>query len=83
MLLITHIIVALLTVVLSSVLFFKPATKLFKSSVISASATLLSGIALTVVNPSHIIDACVIGVIYFSFVSYLILSAKKRLSTVS
>ena len=80
MLLITHIVIAISTIILSSIVFFVPKSKLLSLSWLAAGATLLSGVILTVLNPSHLLGACTIGIIYFSFVSYILLSAKKRVT---
>lgn len=74
-----HIFIAFLSVIYSTYLFIKPSKlKLFISYGLVAS-TLVTGSYLIVVNPSHMVQACVVGLIYVGVVLIEIILARTKL----
>jgi hypothetical protein len=80
-LLISHIIVALAGIAFATLAYFMPSTKKLWSANLFAASTLVSGTALLVLHPSHLLTSCLMGIAYFSFVSALIYQTHKKLST--
>lgn len=79
MILLTHIMIALASVIYTTMLLVRPSqTKLFTSYALVA-ATLASGIYLTVVNPASMLRTCTTGLIYVVIVTAGIAVARRKL----
>lgn len=79
MLLLAHIIIALVSILFATLLFFSPSDFKFKANYLLVSATLASGTYLVVDRGSHLLESCAIGLVYIGAVFYAIIAAKRRL----
>ncbi len=82
MILVVHIIAAVSSMGVATLAFLVPTRTKINSSYILAVFTLLSGTYLVVSTHANVIRACIMGIIYFSIVSVLILVAQKKLATI-
>ncbi len=80
MILITHIIIALVSVFYSTYLFMSPSKAKFNVSYGLVGMTLVTGSFLVFLQPSHMAQACISGLAYTAFVLVAIAAAKKRLA---
>ena len=78
MVLITHVIIALLSVLVSSSLLVRPSRKGFYLSYIMIFSTILSGTYLVVSTHSALLPACEAGLTYLIIVAGLVLIAHHR-----
>ena len=74
-----HIIIALFSIVITSVAFLAVAKWALRAAYGSAALTLLSGIYLVVAMPARMLHLCVAGVFYLAVVSLGILLARRRI----
>ncbi len=79
MVLIGHIILALSGLVYSTLLFVKPSQTRLNITYGLATGTLISGIYLIVSLRSHILQSCIVGVLYLGIVTLGIVSARRKL----
>lgn len=79
LLLLFHIVVALATLAVVTTAYFKPSTNSLKVNYLSASLTFVSGTILTILNPSHLVQACLTGIVYFTIVTVVTLLARRKL----
>ena len=78
-LLISHILIALVTPALATAAHFRPSVTLLRLSYAAASLTLATGVVLTVLHPAQLLQTCLTGILYFSAVTVLTLSARRKL----
>jgi hypothetical protein len=78
--LIFHIVIAVMSLALSTYLIAKPAKELLKVSYGLISVTTLSGVALMVANPAYAIRGCIAYMTYTAVVVALTVRAKKSLA---
>lgn len=83
LMLIVHILFAIVGLVGSTLLLFKPNYTLFKFSAFIASGTLVTGLVLIAVTPMHIVSTCLTGIVYFGFVGYSLVHSYRKLATVN
>ncbi len=76
--LLTHIIIAVSSIVLASIVFFKPSIKRFAASYGFIIATVASGTLLLVLNPSNILHTCLSGLFYVTVVSIITIASHVR-----
>lgn len=76
-----HIIVALTSVVYTGYVFISPSKFKLNIAYVLVGATLASGTYLVLVNLSHLVSACVTGLIYLGFVLPAIVWARSKLQT--
>jgi uncharacterized BrkB/YihY/UPF0761 family membrane protein len=81
MMLALHISVALASLVFSTYLLIAPTKNKFKLSFSLIGATLASGTILVLANLSHLVSACVTGLVYLSCVLALNAYAYNKLAT--
>lgn len=80
MILASHIIIALSSVIYSTVLLISPSkTKLHITYALTA-LTIASGTLLVITMPSHMVSACESGLAYISIVLVAIVSAQRRMA---
>lgn len=79
MILLTHILIAITSVVYTSLLLIWPSRTKLHISYTLIAATLTSGTILTVVNPAHMLQACTSGLIYVVIVSAGVFVARRAL----
>lgn len=78
---ILHVLLAVASLVLSSINFFNPGAKKSIGSYGLATATVASGILLIVVNHASIVRTCLTGVIFFAVVIAMNQVASRKLAT--
>jgi hypothetical protein len=75
-----HIFIALASVAYTTYLFFAPSQSRLNVSYGLTAATLLSGTYLVVSRGTHILESCVLGLLYIGAVSVVIASARRELA---
>lgn len=75
-----HIVIALLSVVVSGITYARPAKRLFNTSYALVAGTLATGTMLVLSAPAHLGTACVSGLVYLALVSALIGAARAKVS---
>lgn len=78
---ILHIIIALTSIAYTGFTFFLPSQSKLKASYILVMATIASGTYLVLSKPAHMIEACVMGLLYLAFVSLGIVSTRHKLAS--
>ncbi|MFZ1301487.1 MAG: hypothetical protein WAQ27_02820 [Candidatus Microsaccharimonas sp.] len=78
-LLLSHIIIALSSLVVASIVFFKPSLKRFYASYGLIVATVASGTALLIVSPASILHTCLSGLLYVTAVSIITIASHVKL----
>lgn len=82
MLLILHIMIAISSLAVSTLLWIKPSAGKFRTSSIFITLTLTSGTVLVLSTGSNLLRACATGLIYTAVSLYFLLSARNKLSAV-
>ena len=80
MLLISHIIIALTGIGITTILLLKPSEKKLNSSFLFLVGTLTTGTVLVLSAPGHMLQSCIMGIAYTAFVVGGIAIAKRRLA---
>ncbi|MEX2014703.1 MAG: hypothetical protein WD885_02100 [Candidatus Saccharimonadales bacterium] len=78
MLLITHIAIAMVSVLFATLLFFSPSDYKFKANYLLLGATLISGTFLVLGRGTHLVESCLMGLIYTGAVFTAIIFARKK-----
>ncbi|MEK7185738.1 MAG: hypothetical protein AAB675_00025 [Patescibacteria group bacterium] len=81
MALILHIIIALTSIIYTSYVYIIPSKKKLQISYILAAATLTTGSFLLISKPSHLVQSCIMGLVYLGFVIFALASARHKLSS--
>ena len=82
MILLTHIILALTSIALATYAFFRPSHRVLKISYSLTTATLATGTYLTYLNPAHVPQACLSGLLYTVGVTVTLALAHRKLARV-
>jgi hypothetical protein len=82
MLLILHLVSAFGSMLYTAYLYFFPSAAKLKISYGLVAATFATGFGLVFTKPAHIVEVCVMGLVYLSVVSVGIVSAKYKLARV-
>ena len=77
MILLMHILIAVTSVVYTSLLLIWPSRTKLHISYTLIAATLTSGTILTVINPAHMLQACMSGLAYVVIVSAGVFVARR------
>lgn len=77
--LLIHIIIALSSIVVSSIVFFFPSIKRLAISYGFVVATVATGTALLIANPSNILHTCLSGLFYITVVSLVTIATHLRM----
>ncbi|MEO8863222.1 MAG: hypothetical protein ABI354_02780 [Candidatus Saccharimonadales bacterium] len=80
MLLITHIVIAVSSIIFATYLTLRPTKHKFYVSYGLITATLSTGTALVITSNSPLMHACISGVVYVSIVSALTIRAQRALA---
>ena len=75
-----HVSVALLSVVFATVTFIKPSQNKFYFSYVLVAATIITGTLLIIKSPSHMVQSCIMGILYVGVVLSTLVLAKKKLA---
>lgn len=79
MILLTHILIAISSIIYTSLLIIQPSRTKLRTSYLLIGATLASGTYLTILNPVHMLQTCTTGLIYVVIVSAGVFVARQRL----
>jgi hypothetical protein len=79
MIILIHVIIALTSIIIASIGFFKPSLKKLVVSYGFILATIASGTYLLVTIPSHILQSCLTGLVYLTVVSVATIATHFRL----
>ena len=79
MVILIHVIIALTSIVIASLAFFRPTLKKLYVSYGFIIATVASGTYLLVTIPSHILQSCITGLFYLTIVSLATIATHVRL----
>jgi hypothetical protein len=80
MLLITHILVALASIVLTTYSLFRPSKATLNTGYGLAALTLVSGTVLVISSGSNLLRSCLTGITYFGIVAIGLKLAKAKLA---
>jgi multisubunit Na+/H+ antiporter MnhE subunit len=80
MLILTHVSIALASVIFTSYLLVSPVLSRFKYAYTLIASTLISGTVLVVSTHSNLLRACTTGIAYLAVVSLGIALARKRVA---
>ena len=75
-----HILIALISIGHITYTFTRPTKKQLYVSYGTVALTLMSGILLAVVTPSHMMQACTSGLVYLSVMSVAIIATNVKLA---
>lgn len=78
MIILTHVIIALLSVAVATFTYFKPSAKKFYASYGFIIATIASGTYLIISLQSNILRSCLTGLLYVTIVSFITVAAHSR-----
>jgi hypothetical protein len=81
MLLITHISIAILSLLATSYTFFVPSRAKLHTSYGLTAATIISGTYLVISTHSPLLSSCVTGLVYLGIVTAGLIAAHRKLST--
>ena len=79
MILLTHVILALASLGLTTYAFFHPTRLTLRMSYLLVALTVASGTYLILLSPAHMLQTCTTGLLYLSVVALGILAARGRL----
>jgi hypothetical protein len=80
MLLISHIIIALGSILATSITYMTPSPAMLRLSYAMIASTLLSGTLLVVTSPVHMLQVCISGLTYVALVTVGVLAARRKLA---
>lgn len=82
MLLLFHIIAAFSSMAFAAYTFFAPTKAKLLTAWGLAGATLASGTLLIFQNPAHLVQACVVGIIYLAVVGVAIYASQRKFAAI-
>lgn len=80
MLLLSHAIIALLSLISSTLAMVSPSRNKLRASYLAAMATIASGTYLVIATHSSLTQACLAGLVYTGFTLACIIVARRRLA---
>lgn len=81
MLLLTHVVIALASVVLTGLAYIQPSQAKLHSSYALVGLTLASGTALVITTHSALLSSCMTGLFYLGIVLSGIVAARRKLAS--
>ena len=81
MIILIHVILALTSIILASLTFFRPSMQKLMVSYGLILGTLATGIFLLVTVPSHLLQSCIMGVSYLAVVTTATIVAHTKLAS--
>jgi hypothetical protein len=81
MVLLTHIVIALTSIIVTSWAFFVPSQAKLRATYVLAGLTLVSGTFLVVSAKAHLVQACATGLVYLAIVSFGIVATERKLAS--
>jgi hypothetical protein len=82
MVLLFHIVVAFASLIAAGAAYLSPSLGKLRLAYVLAASMLASGTYLVVRNSSHLLEACVMGLVYLVIISYEIAVARSKLASV-
>ena len=82
MIVILHVIIACLSIGLTSYAYMRPSVSKLRVAYGSIGMTLVSGLYLVWSTPSHMVQACTSGLLYIGIVSIGIVAARTKLAAI-
>lgn len=79
MIIFTHVVIALVTIVLTLVTYVKPTSRRLKMSYTGITLTVVSGSYLAFSLQSNLLRTCVTGLVFVTFTSILTYSSRNKL----
>ena len=73
-----HVLIAIASILISSVVFFRPSVKRLAISYGFVVATVGTGTALLIANPSNMLHTCLSGLFYLTVVSLITIATHVR-----
>lgn len=83
MIVLSHVIIALASMVLTSIAYIRPSIIKLRVAYGLVGATLISGLYLVWSEPAHMIEACTMGLLYIGVVSLGIVAVRSKLAKLS
>lgn len=83
MIVLSHVIIALASMVVTSLAYLWPSIMKLRVAYGLVGATLASGFYLVWSEPAHMIEACTVGLFYIGVVSLGIVAARSKLAKLS
>jgi hypothetical protein len=83
MVILTHVLIALASLALSAYSYFNPSQTMLRVSYGLIALTLASGTYLLLSKPSHMIEACMMGLAYLAIISIATVAARYKLTQMS
>lgn len=80
MILITHIIIALSGLALTTYAYFRPSTVHLRAAYVTVGLTFVTGFYLVAMAPAHMLQACIEGVVYLGIASIGIVATRAKLA---
>jgi len=80
MIILTHIVIALASLVCASYAFFRPSKKVIRASYALISATFASGTYLIVSTRTHLLESCVMGLAFIGSTLVATVVAERKLA---
>lgn len=80
MVILIHIIIALSSIIIATLAFFKPSSRTLIISYGFIIATIASGTYLLITVPSHILQSCLTGLGYLTVISLVMVATHVRLN---
>ena len=82
MVLMLHITVALLGIILSTISLFAPTRTSLRSSYAAIAITVTTGAILTIQAPTHLIETCIVGLLYVAATLSATVTGQQRLTLI-
>lgn len=79
MVILIHVIIAIISISIATIGFFRPSLKTFGVSYGFILATLISGTLLLISSPSHVLQSCISGITYLTAVSAVTVASHLRM----
>lgn len=79
MIILTHVIIALLSLIFASLSVIRPTRRILGVNYAFIAGTVVSGTYLVIVMPAHLVSACVSGLTYIAIATVLTIVAQVRL----
>lgn len=80
MLLLFHVLSAFASVVAASAAYINPSVAKLRMTYFLSTAMLTSGTYLVMQNTTHLLEACVMGLVFLAVVSFEVVRARSKLS---
>jgi hypothetical protein len=80
MIIFIHILIAISSVFYTGYVFFSPSKKRLQISYLFVAATVISGTYLVILKPGHLIQSCLMGIVYLGVVMIGIVSTHYKLA---